>query len=368
MSRFPARRLAPVAVIAMMFALGVTPSVASAPLADHGSFTATGLPFANFAGALPSDASCGKEGVNSTTFKYSPPVDGVLDVRIDGFTGDWDLNLFDVTTGDELAYSGNEQSMGAAASEHLLWRVGRRQQVGILACNWLSPDHQIDVSYTLTAGDGFTTGAAAPSLSTLRNGGLSDLRETVPVNVVFLGYSPKQVSAAKFLAAMPRTYRPHVRIPSFYNVSQYLGITYTYQYNLKFTDRSYSNRFFSMMRSVGTVAGPTRFQKLYNEQAANVLDITSNLNVPAEKVEQWLGKNPPAGVDTLRNTIFFINWYGRKDFTSHVYRKLGEANTDTGIDFGTRDGQATIGWGGTPPTDAEDPSDKPYRVLSLIHI
>mgnify|MGYP006161486107 FL=1 len=56
----------------------------------------------------------------------------------------------------------------------------------------------------------------------------------------------------------------------------------------------------------------TEYQTAYNEQAKNVKDITSNNVIDAPSVEKWLAYNPPAGVDTRRNTIFFINWFGRR--------------------------------------------------------
>ncbi len=63
---------------------------------------------------------------------------------------------------------------------------------------------------------------------------------------------------------------------------------------------------------------------------------------------------PPPGVDTRKNTIFFINWWGRPDFIDHVYTKIGEPDPDTGYDFGlNRDSRKIIAWGGTTPDDEE---------------
>jgi hypothetical protein len=71
-------------------------------------------------------------------------------------------------------------------------------------------------------------------------------------------------------------------------------------------------------------------------------------------VEKWLALHPPAGVDTRRNTIYFINWFGRSDFKFHVYTKTGEPDPDTGYDFGkNRDSRKMIAWGGTTADDEE---------------
>ena len=76
--------------------------------------------------------------------------------------------------------------------------------------------------------------------------------------------------------------------------------------------------------------------------------------VDAPTVEKWLIDNAPPGVDTRRDTIFFVNWWGRSDFIDHVYTKFGEPDPDTGFDFGVNnDSRKVIAWGGTTPDDEE---------------
>jgi hypothetical protein len=85
-----------------------------------------------------------------------------------------------------------------------------------------------------------------------------------------------------------------------------------------------------------------------------VLDVTDNRWIDAPKVEKRLIDTAPSGIDTTRPTIFFINWYGRKDFRFHVYAKTGEPDPDTGYDFGAnRDSRKIVAWGGTTPDDEE---------------
>ena len=63
-----------------------------------------------------------------------------------------------------------------------------------------------------------STGAAPKTFNHLNPGGLPDLRETVPVNIVFVGYEPSQVGQSAFLADLPATYQPVVRSRLWYGV------------------------------------------------------------------------------------------------------------------------------------------------------
>lgn len=91
----------------------------------------------------------------------------------------------------------------------------------------------------------------------------------------------------------------------------------------------------------------TDVQALYNEQAGNAVDVTSNDEIPAPAVERWLADNAPRGVNTRRNTIYLINWYERSDFRFHVYTKTNEPDPDTGYNFGAeRASRKITAWGG----------------------
>ena len=195
--------------------------------------------------------------------------------------------------------------------------------------------------------------AQSPSFGHLNPGGLSDLPETVPVNVVFVGYG-SLVNQSSFLAALPGTYLPIVRSRFPYGVTEELGLRYTFSYQVTFTTAAWENGFFSALAGLATPAARTLFQDQYNEQIHNVLDVGQNHFIDAPSVEKWLIDNAPAGVDTRRNTIFFINWWGRADFKFHVYTKFGEPDPDTGYDFGVnRQTRKIIAWGGTTPDDEE---------------
>ena len=193
-----------------------------------------------------------------------------------------------------------------------------------------------------------------PVFANLNPGALSDLPETVPVNIVFVGYEPTSVSQTSFLSALPATYRPIVRSRYPYGITEELGLRYTFSYNVTFTSAAWEDGFFAALSGLATPVPRTLFQDQYNAQVHNVLDVGANHAIDAPSVEKWLIDNAPAGVDTRRNTIFFINWWGRPDFKFHVYTKFGEPDPDTGYDFGVnRQSRRIIAWGGTTADDEE---------------
>ena len=184
----------------------------------------------------------------------------------------------------------------------------------------------------------------------VRSAGLS---ERVQVNVVFVGLEPGQINTAEFIAGLPQRSKPIVRSRLFYGVTEELGIDYRYDYSTKFASSAWEASFFSALKGLAKPAPRTEFQEIYNEQAGT-RDVGSNNFVDAPSVEKWLIDHAPPGVDTRKNTIFFINWWGRPDFIDHVYTKIGEPDPDTGYDFGlNRDSRKIIAWGGTTPNDEE---------------
>jgi hypothetical protein len=196
--------------------------------------------------------------------------------------------------------------------------------------------------------------APAPKFTNLAPGGQPVLTEKVPVNVVFIGYDREQVDRSTFLSGLARKYEPVVRSRLYYGETEKLGITYTYDYKVTYGNRSYEDKFFSQLGKLATPAPLTAYQAEYNAQEENVLDIPTNHFIDAPSVEKWLAYNPPSGVNTRQNTIFFINWYGRSDFKFHVYTKIGEPDPDTGYDFGAnRQSRKMIAWGGTTADDEE---------------
>jgi hypothetical protein len=167
-----------------------------------------------------------------------------------------------------------------------------------------------------------------------------------------------------FLAELPSTYVPVVRSRLNYGITEELGLEYTYDYNVVHASSAYEDALFGALSGLAEPADLTLFQELYNISGPNVLTVEDNHFIDAPSVEKWLASNPPEGVDPARNTVFFINWYGRDDFKFHVYTKIGEPDPDTGFDFGAnRASRKIIAWGGTAPADEETGSGgKPKRV------
>lgn len=195
--------------------------------------------------------------------------------------------------------------------------------------------------------------AGPPRMRHLAPGSLPRLTERVPVNVVFLGIDRDRVDLPAIHGALPKSSEPIVRAPAFYGNTRRLGIRYSYDVDVHFTSGNYEERFFGFLARSGKESPLTQAQHLYNGQAANVLDVKRNIEIPADEVEARLALDPPAGVNTREHTVFLIDWYGRKDFRFHVYGKTGEPTIDKGFDYGMLDHTKTVAWGGTTATDEE---------------
>lgn len=202
-------------------------------------------------------------------------------------------------------------------------------------------------------------------------GARAELEEEVPVNFVFVGYDPREVDREAFLARLPDEYKPIIRLRYAYteNVERsLLGLNYTYDYKVRFADSEYEKRFFEFLSERAKRAPLTEFQKLYNDQNQNVRNIKRNHRISAPTVERWLAANPPDRINTERNTVYFVNWWGdgerpRAGFKHHVYTKRNEPDPDTGFNFGSQaDSRKLIGWGGTTAEDEENGSGRTSRV------
>jgi hypothetical protein len=206
--------------------------------------------------------------------------------------------------------------------------------------------------------------ASAAKYDNLEPGEKARLNERVDVNLVFVGYEQDQVEESDVLAELPDTYKPIVRSRTPYGIKDFLGITYGYNFDTRWASAGYEDSFFKTLSGLATPAPRTEFQNAYNAQKNNVLNVTQNHFIDAPSVERWLADNPPAGVDTTEDTIFFVNWYNRDDFKFHVYTKTNEPDPDTGYNFGTlRESRKIISWGGTAPADEENGYSGPARRI-----
>ncbi len=202
----------------------------------------------------------------------------------------------------------------------------------------------------------------APRFSHLDPGGQPDLDERVPVNVVFVGHQLGDVDRAAFRAGLPRSAEPVVRSRLWYGETEKLGIRYQYDYDVTFARQPYEKRFFRYLSSIARRKPVTFYQDVYNQQDGT-LDVTSNAWIDATRTERWLANNPPPGVDTRQNTVYLINWYGRRDFKFHVFTKTDEPEPDTRYNFGEqRDSRKLTAWGGTTAADEESGLGRTRRV------
>jgi hypothetical protein len=219
-----------------------------------------------------------------------------------------------------------------------------------------------------------TLAAPPPSLDTLEPGGTITLHQTLPVNIVFVGYEPEgadpeasdvDVNESDFMDGLASTYQAINRFPAFYGLPADAHVDFTYDYRVTWADADFEDAFFGALSSMAIPADLTLFQSDYNDQANNVLDVADNHFIDAPSVEEWLADNASGmlGVDTSQYTVFLVNWWGRGDFIHHVYTKTDEADPDTGYNFGElRETRKIIAWGGTTADDEESGLGSTHRI------
>lgn len=204
------------------------------------------------------------------------------------------------------------------------------------------------------------SGRADRGFVALNPGGPANYEERLPVQIVFVGYTRAQVNESVFRSQLAAAGDPIVRARAFYDVMEPVGIHYDYDYTITYASAGWENNFFARLASLAvpesSVDGRTRtlYQDAYNLQAKRKATIGINWFIDGPSVEKWLQEHAPDGIDSARNTVYFINWFGRADFRFHTYTKIGEPDPDTGYDFGLqRQTRKLIAWGGTPASDRE---------------
>jgi hypothetical protein len=129
---------------AAVSALFAGPAVAGKSKGKHvsGSFGATLAPFPKLAavgdnvGLTKPGCTAGQEGVNWVAQEFTSPGKGTLRFYAEGFTGDWDLYIFQ----DDLVVGrGDHAQVGqelAPPEEEILLPMTKGQTVTLAACNW----------------------------------------------------------------------------------------------------------------------------------------------------------------------------------------------------------------------------------------
>jgi hypothetical protein len=119
-----------------------TIDVTAVPFPNYSSYTATPTP----------GCTAGQEGVHKLTYAFETPGAGNLTLAMSGFTGDWDLYVFN-SDGVAIARSDNEQvgqSM-APAEEKIVMPMGKGETYDLVICNWAgAPQASASLEYVYT--------------------------------------------------------------------------------------------------------------------------------------------------------------------------------------------------------------------------
>ena len=212
------------------------------------------------------------------------------------------------------------------------------------------------------------TQAATPTFTTLQPGQFREINQNLQVNIVLVGYhqgtGPRDINEAAFRAGLPHRYRTLDVGPSSYipgnNESDavWIGNSFNYNYNIVYANQAFEDAYFNFVPTISIPCGVTVYQQYYNTQHSRSLDVTDNICIEANVAEYWLAENAPSmlGVDTSKDTVFLINWYGRPDFRFHTYLPFGypDSDPDTGFTAAYYQNSEGISWGGTTPDDEQN--------------
>jgi hypothetical protein len=95
--------------------------------------------------------------------------------------------------------------------------------------------------------------AAKGGQSVFQPGEPITLEQTVPINIVLIGYGEDQVDEQELLDELPASYSPVVRYPQFYGLpGRDMGLEYNFDYHVNFAGAGLTDRFFYYLESTGT--------------------------------------------------------------------------------------------------------------------
>ena len=116
-----------------------TIDVTAVPMPNYSSYTATATP----------GCTAGVEGVHKLTYPFEAPGAGNLTLSLAGFTGDWDLYVFD-DAGVVINRSDQEQvgPTMAPAEEKVEMALEKGRTYGLVICNWAgAPEATAQLEY-----------------------------------------------------------------------------------------------------------------------------------------------------------------------------------------------------------------------------
>lgn len=134
------RTIALLMTAAAVVASFAAPAAAGKAKHVQGSFGATLAPFPNYSsnsGTARPGCSAGQEGVNWVGQEFTAPGKGNLRFYTEGFTGDWDIYVFQ---GDLVFGRGDQEQVGPAlapAEEEVIVPMTKGMKVTLVACNWI---------------------------------------------------------------------------------------------------------------------------------------------------------------------------------------------------------------------------------------
>jgi hypothetical protein len=114
----------------------------------------TAVPFPNYSsysGTATPGCTAGQEGVHKATRAFETPGNGTLTLSMSGFTGDWDLYVFDGSVA--IARSDNEQvgPAMAPAEEKIVMPLQKGKTYDLVVCNWAgAPQATASLEYVYT--------------------------------------------------------------------------------------------------------------------------------------------------------------------------------------------------------------------------
>lgn len=129
-----------------------------------------------------------------------------------------------------------------------------------------------------------------PGIETLQAGKTVTYRQTLPVNVVFVGYDRDDINLQELRTRLPASYKPVVRSTQWYGIEgREMGLHFNLDYAFKFANEAFEDDFFGYLGSIAEPGDPTLFQEFYNGQANNILDVTGPVwYIDAPSAEAWL--------------------------------------------------------------------------------
>lgn len=154
-----------IATIVIVLGLPLLPTLPADAGGDgqRGSFVAQAFPFPVMDDDVyyPRKSSCleGVDGIHKVAEPFRAPAAGSLVIHLEGLSGDWDLYALG-SSGERLGASENAQVLdGSDGDERVTVPVKRRQQVQMVACNWLGePEVTVYFDFTPKKAKGAVSG------------------------------------------------------------------------------------------------------------------------------------------------------------------------------------------------------------------